>query len=98
MLPKRGVGWCNGWFSQVLLIALGAATINNKEAASFSVTESFAVSLSTIAAAAGLSSTQSSLGNIPGAEQPITCVQAAAFTAALIAGSGPLANSEVKKK
>ena len=78
------------------MIALGAANVNNKEAASFSVTESVAVSLNTIAAA-GLSSTQSSSGNMPGAEQPITCVQAAAFTAALIAGSGPLANSEVKK-
>ncbi|MFT7229458.1 MAG: hypothetical protein ACI8PW_002062 [Methylophilaceae bacterium] len=97
-LSKRGVGWCNGWFSQVLLIALGAANVNNnKEPASFSVTESVTVSLNTIAAAAELSSIQSYSANIPGGEKPITCVQAAAFAVALIAASGLLANSEVKK-
>ena len=50
----------------------------------------------TIAAAAGLSNTQSSSVKIPVAEQPMICVQFAVFAAALIADCGLLANSEVK--
>ena len=50
-----------------------------------------------MAAAAGLSITQSSSVKIPVAEQPIICVQLAALAAALIADCGSAANSDVKK-
>lgn len=57
-----------------------------------------AVSLNTMAAAAGLSSIQSSSVNMPVAEQPIICVQRAALAAALMADSGSAANSALKNR
>ena len=84
-----------GLFNQVVLIAFGAVNVNNKSLPLLSWLKF--KSENTMAAAAGLSITQSSSVNIPVAEQPIICVQLAALAAAFMADWGSAANSEVKK-
>ena len=80
-----------------MLRALGAVSVSNKlSLVSLALGWLKFKSENTIAAAAGLSITQSSSVNMPVAEQPIICVQLAVLAAALMADCGSEANSEVR--